>query len=156
MQRVLELKKFVKFEPAGQDQYLFDMQGVPSIKLLTGYEAFDEAARDLEAASPSSALVYNKVLNLEIPDKPADWKNSNVIKEIIRIKNAELQESVNFSFQYDLTSTNPQISLLMMLIDDTKFKGQRRTNLLNGEFKSIGISHVRVKAKNCVYLTFAK
>ena len=47
------------------------------------------------------------------------------------------------------------LSAVLQIVDDTPFKGQRRSNIQNNQFKYIGISHRKVEDEYCFYFVFA-
>jgi hypothetical protein len=60
------------------------------------------------------------------------------------------------AFNMDLGVSDPETSLLLQVVDDSPFKGKRRDNILNPNFKYVGISFLKQKTKFCCYITFAK
>ena len=130
-----------------------------NIKLLSGRRAFLSCLHFLEKQKVLQPLFLKEEIALEFPyDNPEICDDPNYLTQILDKKKMELKNDdlkiVNF--HYDLIIPNPELSVLMQLVDDTNSKYQRRLNIFNEEAKYIGIS-IGKKANGviCFYLLFA-
>ena len=83
----------------------------------------------------------------------------NKIIDFIKIKKNEFSD-INkyklFGFHYDNGSIHSEISIILQLVDDNDANGQRRNNILNRDFKYLGVSVGKIKPNRfIVYLSFA-
>lgn len=94
---------------------------------------------------------------MPVPDEAANWAKKEVITVLItNLKNDNTGKYTGYGFHFDLGMSDPVLSLVLQIVDDNNFKGQRRYNILSGTYKYIGISYKKSgKTKFCSYLTFA-
>ncbi len=131
-----------------------------NIKLLTGKKAFENCLRFLGKQEPLHPLFLKDELTFDFSfDSPIDCDNQVFLTSVLTKKNQEIKkedmEIVNF--HYDITIPNPELSVLLQIIDDTNSKYQRRQNIFNESASYIGIS-IGKKAEGviCFYLLFAR
>jgi hypothetical protein len=106
---------------------------------------------------PCDVLEFREDLVIPLPENPKEWKDNKKIAELFGNKKKEVADKYrDCNFILDLEISNPEISLILQIIDDNPFQGKRRENLLNPNNKYIGISCAKVKTKFCCYIVTAK
>lgn len=134
-----------------------------SLKLNKGQECFDNCIAFLEEVAKRkkklSPLVMNENLKVPFPvQSPLLCVDKEYIKNIILFKTGEQESKMNIiDFHYDVCFSDPELSTLMQIIDDTNSHFQRRKNIFNPKAKYIGISEGSIKpGLSCYYLMFAE
>ena len=116
------------------------------IKLYKGEENFLETAKLLKNTSPMKPLIFNENIVVPIFD---NIENSINYNNIIKDKN------INLFFKGNIK--NPEIAVLLMIIDDNEFSEKKKRNaILNKEFKHIGIESKFVNNKFIAHFSFSK
>ena len=116
------------------------------IKLYKGEENFLETAKLLKNTSPMKPLNFNENIVVPIFD---NIENSINYNNIIKDKN------INLFFKGNIK--NPEIAVLLMIIDDNEFSEKKKRNaILNKEFKHIGIESKFVNNKFIAHFSFSK
>ncbi len=125
--------------------------------LLRGEVAFKEVMEILEQKESVPKLEYRKDLVMDVPEGSKEWFNKEIVNNLFTKKKEELKDKYqNFSFHYDIGTCNPEISTVLQVVDDNVgFNGSRRSNILNENFKYIGIGQAKDKTKYCFYFVFA-
>jgi hypothetical protein len=129
-----------------------------NILVIEGKKAFYNLIELLENTNPMDEIQLVSDLNVKIEEDPKTWTNKKLIAENIN----KVKLSINhgffhcFNFHFDIGSSDPEISLILQLVDDTPFKGARQKNLLNPELKYIGVTSLNLKSKNCSYYLLSK
>jgi hypothetical protein len=127
------------------------------INLIKGEAAFDDLVASLHSILPLSPFNYKNELELSI-----DTENGSKREKITELLSKQSQdlasEYKSFGFHLDSDVKDPELSVILQLVDDSSFKGLRRNNLLSYNFNCIGISHTDLNNtdKFYVYLVFAK
>ena len=105
---------------------------------------------------PMKKLILKKDLNIEVPEKE-DYK-TEFINELFNQKKEELKDSTykNISCHYDIGSANAGVSAALQVVDDSNFKGARRNNILNTNFKYVGVGYSKLKAKHFCFFIFSE
>lgn len=125
-------------------------------------EPFDKCIQYLLAISKRKRLkplLMDENLKIPFPvQNPLLCVDKDYIKNIIMFKTGELEGRTKIiDFHYDICLSNPEISTMMQIIDDTNSNFQRRKNIFNPKAKSIGISEGTIKDNlSCYYLMFAE
>jgi len=133
-------------------------EGMPKIPLTRGASAFQELAERLRNMEPMTKIELRTNLEVTIPEDPANWTSKQYIGETLaklKAENKVNHEYQHFNFHYDVGSPYSENSFILQLVDDTPFKGARSKNLLNPEFKYVGITSQKVKNRHCGYFLFA-
>ncbi len=140
----------------GKKGFLYIQDKIPKITLNKGELAFREIIEKLQAAEPLNKLVVKKELNMEIPDRE-EFKN-DYINELFSAKKEELKDTEfkNITCHYDIGSSNAAVSAALQVVDDSNFKGARRNNILNPDFKFIGYGNHKLKSKHYNFFIFAE
>ena len=132
-------------------RYIYN--GKIKVALASGIEAFNNAINFLKAAQSMDKLIYNNYITVDLPktENEINYRNDlrlkveNMIDSGIKIK----------SFWRDIIR-EPDISLLMMIVDDNGDKsGMRRKDLLDPNMKYIGISSIDIKGNFVCYITLS-
>jgi len=140
----------------GNNLFLYIQDKIPKVTLVKGEPAFKEVIDKLSSMAPIEKLKLKKELNLEIPEKE-EYKNE-FINELFAHKKEELKDSTfkNITCHYDIGATNAVVSAALQLVDDSNFKGSRRANILNPNFKYVGFGSQKVKNKVYNFFVFAE
>jgi hypothetical protein len=136
----------------------FAKEGMPKVALTRGEPAFREFAAKLREMTPLSPLEAREDLKVPISEDPKNWTEKTLISEAVNNQKQKIKDTSSyqtFNFHFDVGSSLPDVSFVLQLVDDTPFKGSRQRNILNKDFKYIGINTFKVKAKNCGYFLFA-
>jgi hypothetical protein len=151
--KILEAIANIK-EDKGKIFYVADGK---KISLERGEAAFREVAQKMLEMSPCEQLEFREDLQMPLPEEPNQWTDNKVISELLANKKRENGDKYpDCSFQLDIEVTDPKICLLLQIVDDNRFQGKRRENLMNPLNKYIGISCKNVKTKFCCYFLLAK
>ncbi len=121
------------------------------ITLLNGREEFLRVRNIFDSVSVLDTFQYNKLYEIDLyfrDDLISDNQiiNINVLSELYGSHYAKLKQNglELRGFHYDISPCDPEISLLLQLVDDNDSRGQRRNNLLNKDFKYIGITSLLI------------
>jgi hypothetical protein len=152
------VEQHVQFIFEENGHYFYIRQGMPKIALKRGSDAFYEVAEKLRSMAPLNKLELKEELQVSISDNQEEWAKKEYIANAINEAKHKLKESAtykNFQFHFDIGSPLSENSFILQLVDDTAFKGARSKNILNPDFKFVGISTKKEKNKNCSYYLFA-
>ena len=133
-----------------------------SLKLSKGAERFDNCVNYLKALSKKKKLEplrMNEQLKVPFPiQTPLLCIDKDYIKNIILFKIEELQGKIRYiDFHYDICLSNPELSTMMQIIDDTNSNFQRRNNIFNPKARTVGITEGIIRQDmSCYYLMFAE
>ena len=125
------------------------------VALFKGKSAFEEAIIVLENMEPMEPLIFDPDITLEIPMNKNDFKNG---KDLIKKVKEKLDEGKEIkAFWRDLIR-DPEICLLMMIIDDNELDsstGSKRKDILSPKMKYIGINSGGYGKNFVCYMTFS-
>ena len=68
----------------------------------------------------------------------------------------KLNKYSKIAFHYDLGVKNDVLSVILQLVDDSPFRGNRRNNILTSDYDCVGISVKIVNDIICTYYVFGK
>lgn len=139
---------------SSKGSYLFIKEDICKIGLLKGKEAFINAADKLCQNSKLPPLEHKDELCMQISKEKDDWVNKEYLEPYLVEKSSYLQYKY-FGFHFDLGVVDALTSVVLQIVDDNLFNTQRRNNILNSNYKYIGISNRKVENSFCVYLCFA-
>lgn len=123
------------------------------VRLNRGEVAFKEASKELRQIKPIASLKFKKEICIPLPDKEEYIKNSNYLKDQVRI----IREKNKIDVFYKDLIKDPDVSVLLMIVDDnTKNPGKKRQAVLDENFKYIGISSGFVGKSFIAYFSFSK
>ena len=149
-----------------ENKYLLPISKEVFITLNKGPIAFDECINYLNELDNINALIMKDELNVDIIGnikencEESNYTSFSFLEKIIKLKKKELEKNKKYykitAFHYDKSCDNPEISLLLQIVDDNVGDCTRRKNLLNPNFNYIGISCVNIKENIfCYYCLFA-
>jgi len=139
-----------------EGKLIFDAHGT-KVAVVGGEEAFKAAANKLPNYQSCGSLQFREDLVINVPEDHKDWKNNTLITQLLSNKKKEVAgKYAECAFNMDMGVSDPELSVLLQIVDDSPFKGKRRENILNPEHKYVGIHYIKQKHKFCCYLVFAK
>ena len=131
-----------------------------NIRLYKGYKSFEDCESFLNNQMSLEPLKINNELNLPFPHMQKSFcdKEHYLTKELTK-KAIEVEKSQLsiINFHYDISIGNPELSVLLQIVDDTNSRMQRRKNIFNEKCKYIGITVGQLKeGLFCFYFVFGK
>ena len=121
------------------------------IALARGVQDFDEAIEYLKKTNPSEKLIFNPYLLVEMPKTENEIKFKDYM--VYKVENMINKGIIIKSFWRDIIR-DPELSLLLMIVDDTGEKsGLRRRDLLDPNMKYIGINSIEINGSFACYIT---
>lgn len=134
------------------------------ILLEKGESEFNECIKLLYLQESLEPIELNNKLKLDV-NIPLNNENLSIdyytslefIEKIINNKIKLLEDNFEIiGFHYDKSLNDPELSVVLQLIDDTGNEKSRRKNILNKKVKYVGISALNLKENiYCYYLLFA-
>lgn len=125
--------------------------GKIKIALSSGEEAFNNAINYLNSINPMEQLLFNKYLLVELPKSENEIKYKNYLR--LKVENM-LNNGINIKSYWRDIIKDPEISFLMMIVDDNgDFSGMRRKDLLDPKMKYIGINSIDINGNFVCYIT---
>lgn len=148
--------QYIKPNPKENDKnkYVFIRDDICKVSLIKGRDAFIEAAELLALEECRDALEFKQELCLEISNNKQKWTDKEYLEEYLENKANNLDYKL-FGFHFDIGVSDPLTSLVLQIIDDNVLNFQRRNNILNRNYKYIGVSSKKIEGSFCVYVTFA-
>ena len=123
------------------------------VALSKGEQVFHEAAEFLKNMDSLPPLILKREICVPIPETEEEIKDNNYLKKQINI----IRENYNVDVYFKDLIKIPEVSALLMIVDDSEKKpGKKRNALLNKDFKYIGISNKFIDGKFLAYFTFSK
>ena len=127
--------------------------GKIKVCLNTGEAAFDEAIQFLKELEPMEPLIYNPQITINAPLNEDDILDKDDLNKKIK---AMMNLGFNFRSYWRDVVKDPEISFLLMIIDDNGIKsGMKRKDILCPYVKYIGISSSEVNQNFVCYVTLA-
>ena len=127
--------------------------GKIKVCLNTGEAAFDEAIQFLKELEPMEPLIYNPQITINPPLNEDDILDKDDLNKKIK---AMMNLGFNFRSYWRDVIKDPEISFLLMIIDDNGIKsGMKRKDILCPYVKYIGISSSEVNKNFVCYVTLA-
>ena len=134
------------------------------ILLEKGESEFNECIKLLYLQESLEPIELNNKLKLDV-NIPLNNENLSIdyytslefIEKIINNKIKLLEDNFEIiGFHYDKSLNDPELSVVLQLVDDTGNEKSRRKNILNKKVKYVGISALNLKENiYCYYLLFA-
>jgi hypothetical protein len=153
-----------------EGQLVIGTEKTNKIGLKEGISKFNECKRFLLQIESCSELKYDKDLEIDISDDAELWLNNEYIKnkiiekqllfsnessDEIKEKDKKKKDYNIFGFHFDFGMHDPIISSVLQLVDDNNCENRRRYNIMNSEYKAVGITN-KVQGKKFVsYFFFA-
>lgn len=147
------------------------------IALKDGISKFNEFKRCLLQLDSCPELRYDSNLEIDISDDIELWLDNDYIKNQILDKQVELlnanmektsstamskgerSEKKNeysiFGFHFEYGMTDPVISSVLQLVDDNNCENRRRYNIMNSEYKAVGVTNKTIGKRFIAYFFFA-
>ena len=123
------------------------------VALTRGEEAFRESAEILRNTEPLPPLELNGNINIPLPETEEEIKDPKFLKEQVKL----LRETTNIDIFYKDLIKIPEVSALLMVVDDNvKNPGRKRNAILNKDFKYVGINSQFIGKKFVAYFAFSK
>ena len=124
--------------------------GKVKIALTEGESAFNECIEYLKNLEPMEPLEFDPYLTIQPPQNEQEIKDKNDIhKKVDNMINSGVYIS---SYWKDFVK-DPEISFLLMIVDDNGIKsGRKRNDILNPSMKYIGISSAEIKRNFVSYI----
>ena len=127
--------------------------GKIKIALARGEDTFSEAIEYLKKMRPMDPLQYISYITVVPPQTEKEIKDKDDLsRKVIDMING----GINIKSYWKDVIKDPEISFLLMIIDDNGVKsGMRRKDILNPNMKYIGISSVEINKNFVCYITLS-
>ena len=124
------------------------------VALNRGEEAFREAINVLKTTESMPPLRYNPQLCIPLPQNETELNDQNFLKEQVeKIR----QRNTNIEIYYKDLIKIPEISVLLMIVDDNSKKtSKKRDTLLNKDFKYIGVNSKFIGKHFVAHFSFSR
>lgn len=131
-------------------------KGEIECKLMKGPSKFEDCIVFLEKTEPMKPLTVEEELTIDLPAEKNDWVKQDVMKALIEEKKTKLTKCVFKAFHFDIGTSimEPEAAVVLQLVDDSQFNGQRRLQLMDSTTEFIGLSIKKLKTKGCAYFSF--
>ena len=127
--------------------------GKIKVALDVGEAAFDEAIEYLKELNPMQPLTYNQMITANTPISENEILDKNDLTYKIE---SMINSGINIKSYWRDVIKDPEISFLLMIIDDNGIKsGMRRKDILSPYMKYIGISSAEINNNFVCYVTLA-
>ena len=144
-----EAKKNIITDKRGRLVY----NGKIKIGLNQGEAAFNKAISYLKGVKPVEKLIFNPYMAVELPKTESEIKYKNDLD--LKVENMINNGIYIKSYWRDFIK-DPEISFLMMIVDDNgNNSGMRRNDLLDPNMKYIGISSIEINGNFICYITLS-
>ena len=121
------------------------------VALDKGIKAFEEAKLILSNTKPMPKLNFDYDMKLKLPKNEINIKSNNYLKNQILING---DKGINIKAYWKEIIYDPETCFVLMIVDDNgKKAGFKRRNLLNPEYKYIGISSKNINNNFICYIT---
>jgi hypothetical protein len=147
------IEQHIQFIQEENGHFYYVRKDLPKIALKEGEKAFRDLIERLRNTSPLNPLEMREDLHVTIPENQEEWaKKEYLASAINEVKhNSVGKDYKNFQFHFDIGSPRSEDSFVIQLVDDTSFKGARTNNLLNPNFKYIGINSKKEKIRKIFF-----
>ena len=124
--------------------------GKVKIALNEGESAFNECIEYLKNLEPMEPLEFDPYLTIQPPQSEQEIKDKNDIHKKV---DDMISNGVYISSYWRDFIKDPEISFLLMIVDDNGVnKGRKRNDILNPSMKYIGISSAEIKRNFVSYI----
>ena len=157
-----------------EGQLVLGTEKTNKIGLKDGISKFNESKRFLLHIDSCEELKYDSELEIEISENSDLWLNNEYIKNKIIDKQSELLNFSStmgsemttktkdkksdysiFGFHFDFGMSDPTISSVLQVVDDNNCENRRRYNIMNSEYKAVGVTNKIIGNKFVSYFFFA-
>lgn len=152
LKKVEYYEQFVKYTNSNM---VFEFEN--KIYQLSNTHAFEELNDFLDPLSELPPLDMKDDLVITIPTDPAQIQSYDYMANQFVMKKIGLSNKyTHFTFHYDHNTRNAELSAFFQLLDDVNNNRQRRRNILNQFFTSVGVSIGKIsEEKYLCYIVFA-
>ena len=121
------------------------------VALDKGIKAFEEAKLILSNTKPMDKLIFDYDMKLKLPKNEINIKSNAYLKNQILIKG---DKGINIKSYWKEIISDPETCFILMIVDDNGKKvGFKRRNILNPQYKYIGICSKMVNKSFICYIT---
>jgi len=164
--RVLELINQIRRDPKSYSQTILDniknitvenikkvFKKKVKVRLKVGEQAFKDVAKKLGEMQPMGELTLAPEIMIPLPETELEMNDKALLKNKVN----KIREKHNINVYFQNLIKNPDVAVLLLIVDDTKnAPGKRRDALLNPEFTKIGIGNKFLGIKFVSYFSFSK
>lgn len=137
LKKIEYFEQFVKI--LSNDSLLFEYEG--NVYGINNIDIFEEASNSLDPNVVYQPLKIKDELVINLPiDTGLIQKYDYMANQFVMKKIGLSNKYSHFSFHYDVTNRNAELSAFFQFIDDLYDNRLRRKNLLNPNYNSIGVS----------------
>lgn len=123
------------------------------VALTKGEPAFRDAANYLRTLGHLEPLEYNPDICIPLPETEEEMKDPTFLREQVK----KIRESTNIDVFFKDLIKIPEVSSLLMIVDDTsKNASKKRLALLNQDLKYIGVTSKFIGKTFIAYFAFSK
>ncbi len=121
---------------------------------ISSTESFEELTNLIDSSTSLPPLEMRDELVIILPSDPSLIQSYDYMANQFVTKKLGLSNKYNFfTFHYDINTRNAELSAFFQLLDDSNINRQRRKNLLNQNYDSIGVSVSKIGSdKYCCYV----
>lgn len=121
------------------------------VALNKGLKSFEEAKLILSNTKPMEKLKYDYNLRIKMPKEEKDLKNKNYLKNEVFIKN---DNGMDIKSYWREIIWDPETCFILMIVDDNgKHSGAKRRDILNPNYKYIGLNSKMINKSFACYIT---
>ena len=121
------------------------------VALNKGLKSFEEAKLILSNTKPMEKLKYDYNLRIKMPKEEKDLKNKNYLKNEVFIKN---DNGMDIKSYWREIIWDPETCFILMIVDDNgKNSGAKRRDILNPNYKYIGLNSKMINKSFACYIT---
>lgn len=136
-------------------KYKLSINDICNIALSKGNKNFMQIYESIKLMNPLHEFLFREDLCLNISDNIKEWTKREIISS--QLNGIEkLNKYSKIAFHYDLGVKNDVLSVILQLVDDSPFRGNRRNNILTSDYDCVGISVKIVNDIICTYYVFGK
>jgi len=148
VQKILAHSKYIKKK---DDKLIYDNADIKQV-LTKGEESFKACVEVIKYKNAMSQLQLTNEIRIEVPEEVEKQVTSHgpLLKEIKAANPKKIVES-----NLDINELNHEAIVVLQLVDDTKTNGKRRNNIINENFKNLGVSVKKNKKAYAIYFTFS-
>ena len=121
------------------------------VALNKGLKSFEEAKLILSNTKPMEKLKYDYNLRIKMPKEEKGLKNKNYLKNEVFIKN---DNGMDIKSYWREIIWDPETCFILMIVDDNgKNSGAKRRDILNPNYKYIGLNSKMINKSFACYIT---
>ena len=121
------------------------------VALDKGIQAFEEAKLILSNTKPMDKLIFDYDMKLKLPKNEINIKSNAYLKNQVLIKG---DKGINIKSYWKEIISDPETCFILMIVDDNgKKAGFKRRNILNPQYKYIGICSKMINKNFICYIT---